>query len=102
LESDVDIVAPDLDAMTADGLERRQAERPAGADVESGAMARTADLAPFEEVSLGERTAIVRANIVDRVVLTVEIEHCDRPAVDVHEDPASRRKLGSLRHDHKV
>src|SRR4051812_16935207 len=66
VKRDEDLVAADLDAVGRHRLERWQAERLAGPDVESRAVAGALDFGPFE-VPLGERAAIVRADVVDCV-----------------------------------
>src|SRR4051794_36341494 len=61
VDGDTDIVPADLDRVDRDRLDRGEAERLAGPDVEPGAVPRAADLRAVE-LPLGERAAVMGAD----------------------------------------
>jgi len=64
-----------------------------GSDREACAVARTDDFIAFDRAAR-QHAAVVRADIFDGVVLTVDVEDSDRCAVDI-DDPmtAGRKRL---------
>jgi hypothetical protein len=60
-------------------------------------MPRATNLVPFE-FTFGERTAVMRADIVDRVELTIDIEQRDGPAIEVEQLLSARRNFVQLGH----
>ena len=46
--------------------------------------------------SLAQRTAIVRANVVDGVILPAGVDQHHQRVVDLHDDPAGIRNVGRL------
>ena len=75
----------DADRKRSDRLVGRRRQRLPGTDVEAGSVARTHDLAVFHATS-GKGPEVVRANVLDREVLAIEIEHRDDDIVDI-DDP---------------
>jgi hypothetical protein len=96
---DVHIVAAQLDGVNGHGLDRRHAKWSAGSNVEAGTMAGALDLAT-DQFPLGKRAAVVGADIVDRIVTAIDIEHGDGTAVDFDELFAPRGKLVTGRNFH--
>src|SRR5215213_5622200 len=69
--------------------------RPAGAQVEEGAMPRALDRAGGRvELALGEGPVVVGAAILDRVVGPLAVEDADLPAVVLDQAHLARRQLG--------
>src|SRR5438309_11292306 len=92
IHRDEDVVAADLDGVDVDRLDRGQAECLAGPDIESGAVPRAPDLRALER-PLGERAAIMGADVVDRVVGPIDVEDRDRPSIDLDPLLAARGYL---------
>src|SRR5690348_15034068 len=82
LDRDLDLVVDDADLILLDRDDDREVGRLAGADVERASMQRALDLA-VDDRAVGERRFLVRANVVDSVVLTVEVDQADRLVVDL-------------------
>ena len=81
-----------LDGVDRHGLDRRHAKWSASSNIEAGTMARALDLAA-DQFPFGKRATVVGAHIIDRVEFAVDIEHGNRPAVDLDELFAPWRKL---------
>jgi hypothetical protein len=96
---DVDIIALELDGVNRHGFDRRHAKWLAGTDIEAGTVAGALDLAT-DQFPLGKRATVVGADIVDRVVSTVDIEHGDGAAIDFDELFAPWGKLVTGRNFH--
>src|SRR3954452_16402400 len=90
-----DGVVLDRNRERLDGLESGERLRPAGGEVEEGAVARALDGAGGDvELALGERAVVVGAAILDRVEGAIAVEDADlRPLVLDQAHPA-RRQLG--------
>jgi hypothetical protein len=97
---DVHIVAAQLDGVDGYGLDRRHAKWTTSSNIKAGTMPGALDFAA-DQFPLRERATIVRADIVDRVVSTVDIEHGNGAAVDFDELFAPRRKLVTGRNFHE-
>src|SRR5215471_19824008 len=93
--------------MCFDGLERGQLDRGARGDVEARPMPWALDLVALE-LALVERTAIMRAQVVDRVQLAIDVAHRDimvahaedRHALGLNIGGAGHRLPGRHRRDH--
>ena len=70
----------------------RRGERFAGAYAEPRPVARADDLVALD-VSAGQLPAVVRAHVLDRVILTFNVEYDDAGAVDVHDAKRAWREL---------
>src|ERR1700755_125790 len=76
-------------------LESGERPRPAGGQVEEGAVTGALDGARgLVELALGERAVIVRAAVLDRVDRAVAIEDADLHPVVLDKAPRAGRKLG--------
>lgn len=73
MEGNENVLTADLHAMNRDRFKRGKAECLASLHVKSSAVTRALDHRAFE-FPFGEGTAIVGANIVDRVNATVDIK----------------------------
>src|SRR6185295_19178869 len=78
-----------------DGLESGERLRPAGGEVEEGAVAGALDRAAGGvELALGERPVVVRAAVLDRVQGAVAVEDADLGAVLLDQAHLAGRELG--------
>src|SRR5207244_11714124 len=75
-----------------DGIQRRRAQRLAGAEIETGVVPRTAHRVADEE-SLGERAAVVRARGADGVDVAAAADEQHRLAVGVAAEHRAVREL---------
>ena len=73
LHLDLDVAFRDADAVACDGLLRRRADDLASSDVERCAMQRTGHLVARDR-SFSQRASPVRAGVVEREELTIDIE----------------------------
>src|SRR3989304_4872297 len=80
---------------------RRRGQRGAGPDAKPRAVARTDDFSAFDAAA-GQLPAVMRADVFDRIVAAVEIEHRDLRAVDINAFPLSGRKLAGPRNSDPV
>src|SRR5271157_449857 len=78
------VVALEKDLMSGHRLDGRHAQRFAGTYVEPRAMARALDLASGQ-IPFGERSAVMSADVVDRIKDTLHVEECDGASVDFDE-----------------
>src|SRR3954451_11586029 len=89
-----DGVVLDRNREHLDGLESGERLRPAGGEVEEGAVARALDRAGSGvELALGERAVVVGAAVLDRVVGAVAVEDADLDPVVLDDAHAARRQL---------
>jgi hypothetical protein len=88
----VDLVSPQLNSMGRDGLNRRHAKSFAVADIKPCAVPGTLDLHPVE-LPFRQWTAIVSANVVNRVEGVSHVKQRDGPAIDLEKSFAPRRNL---------
>ena len=75
-------------------LRGRHGQRPAVADVELRAVPRASDRETIQ-LPFGQRAAVVRANVVDRVELAVDMKQRDQPLFDLDQLPA---RIGHFGH----
>src|SRR4051812_37261313 len=89
-----DGVVLDRNRERLDGLESGERLRPAGGEVEEGAVARALDGQGGDfEPALGKRAFVVGAAVLDRVVGAVAVEDADLDAVVLAQAHAARRQL---------
>ena len=93
---DDDCPVADRDRKSLHGEVRRQRERPAGSDLESGAVTRTDDDALLGLHTLRERAVVVRAAILDGVERPAAVVDADvdGPAETSFIDPAGSSSSG--------
>src|SRR4051794_35566147 len=89
-----DGVVLDRNRERLDGLEGGERLRPAGGEVEEGAVAGALDGAGGGvELAPGERGVVVGAAVLDRVVAAVAIEDADFGPLVLDQAHAARRQL---------
>jgi hypothetical protein len=93
---DVDIFPSQLGCMNGDRLYCRHTERSARTNVEPCAVAGTLNLAA-DQFTIGKRTAVMRADVVDGVEGTVDVKHGNGSAVNLDQFFAPRGQLGACR-----
>src|SRR5229473_2390484 len=100
---DIDVFAFDGDRVSTHIAHGGEAQHPARLRVERRAVTGTDD-APPPELPFTERSVVVRAHVVDRVQLAVEVAHRQRTAVagnhtNFTDRHVSDRAHPALRHD---
>src|SRR5438477_3129324 len=88
-------VAFDGDRICLHGADGGEDDGAAGLDIELRAVARAFDAVTLEH-ALVERSAVVRADVVDRVELAVYVAEGDALAIDVVNADVSGRRLAHL------
>src|SRR5690349_13821413 len=89
-----DGVVLDRNRERLDGLESGERLRPAGGEVEEGAVARALDGAGGGvELALGQRPVVMGAAILDRVEGAVAVEDADLRSLMLDQAHAARRQL---------
>src|SRR3954468_1691517 len=90
-----DGVVLDRNRERLDRLESGERLRPAGGEVEEGAVARALDGAGGGvELALGQRPVVVGAAVLDRIEAAVAVEDADLRPLVLDEAHAARRQLG--------
>src|SRR5262249_44266178 len=92
----VDDAAFDLDRKRRRRLIGRRRQRLAGHDVEACAVARAFDLTAFDNAA-GQLAAVVRADVLDRVEVAVDVEDGDRRVAVVDDAVFARQEIGRRR-----
>src|SRR5262249_19711369 len=83
----------DFDVMGSNRLEGGHAQGSTSSNVEPRAMARAFDLITLN-FPFGQWSTIVRADVVDRKVLAVDVKEGHRSAADIQQSLAAGRNFG--------
>ena len=82
LVAHLNLTTLDANRESSGGLEGRRSQGGAGSDTKPRTVPRADDLVAFDRPS-GEDPAVVGADVLDRIELTLEVEDGDLRAVDI-------------------